>query len=154
MVLDDQQLQASGRDLAQDALLSAWRGLHRFREDAKFSSWLFAIVRNRCRSHLRRPALFEADEDPDARAGDGRGPAQDYEEQEGEARLVALMQGALEPAEQEALWLRCFEGLPVDEITRVLGVTGASGARGLLQAARRKLRAALDRAAEREATSD
>jgi DNA-directed RNA polymerase specialized sigma24 family protein len=35
--------------------------------------------------------------------------------------------------------------MPVDEITALLGVSGASGARGLLQRARRKLRAAMDR---------
>jgi DNA-directed RNA polymerase specialized sigma24 family protein len=41
------------------------------------------------------------------------------------------------------LWLRCFEKVPVDEITRMLGITEASGARGVLQRARRRLRAAL-----------
>jgi len=44
---------------------------------------------------------------------------------------------------REALWLRCFEHMPVDEIGRVMRLENASGARGLLQRARRKLRAAL-----------
>jgi hypothetical protein len=38
----------------------------------------------------------------------------------------------------------------VDEITQVLKLEGASGARGVLQAARRKLRSALERKQRRE----
>ena len=58
--------------------------------------------------------------------------------------LVAAGCGGRDDArEQEAIYLRCFERLPVDEITSLLSITGASGARGLLQSARRKLRAAL-----------
>jgi hypothetical protein len=41
--------------------------------------------------------------------------------------------------------LRCFERMPVDRITETLCLENASGARGLLQTARRKLRAELER---------
>ena len=47
--------------------------------------------------------------------------------------------------EQKAIWLRCFERVPIDEITRLLGIEASTGARGVLQRARRKLRTALDR---------
>jgi len=46
--------------------------------------------------------------------------------------------------EQKAIWLRCFERLPIDEITGMLGIEAKSGARGMLQTARRKLKAALE----------
>ena len=58
------------------------------------------------------------------------------------ALLCGCIRDELEPQEQEALWLRCFEGLSVDAITEVLAVREASGARAVLQRARRKLRAA------------
>jgi DNA-directed RNA polymerase specialized sigma24 family protein len=61
------------------------------------------------------------------------------------------MRSHLAPLEQEALWLRCVERMPVDEITRVLGIEGSTGARAVLQSARRKLRAVLDRAHAAEA---
>jgi DNA-directed RNA polymerase specialized sigma24 family protein len=51
----------------------------------------------------------------------------------------------LEPQEQQAIWLRCVERMPVDDVTRILGVDGSSGARAVLQRARRKLRAAIER---------
>jgi DNA-directed RNA polymerase specialized sigma24 family protein len=62
-----------------------------------------------------------------------------------EDEIDSLMREALSPLEQEAIWLRCFEGLPVPEVTRLLGLTHRSGARSVLQSAREKLRAALAR---------
>lgn len=64
---------------------------------------------------------------------------------EEEAAMEALLHDHLNPVEQEAIWLRCFEGLPVPEVTRLLGLTHASGARSVLQSAREKLRVALAR---------
>jgi DNA-directed RNA polymerase specialized sigma24 family protein len=55
---------------------------------------------------------------------------------------MQLLARHLKPTEHEAVVLRYFECLPVDEITQVLGITQASGARGVLQSAKRKLRAA------------
>ena len=45
----------------------------------------------------------------------------------------------LSPLEQEAVHLRYVEGLPQDRITEILGITQASGARGVLQTCRRAL---------------
>ena len=39
-------------DLAQEAFLRAWRGLPRFRAEARFSTWLYRIVTNLCYNHL------------------------------------------------------------------------------------------------------
>jgi hypothetical protein len=50
------------------------------------------------------------------------------------------MRRHLNPVEQRAFYLRCFERMPVDTITRLLAIEGATGARGVLQSARRKLR--------------
>jgi DNA-directed RNA polymerase specialized sigma24 family protein len=73
------------------------------------------------------------------------GPDRLLEGEEDDRVLLDLIKEALEPQQQEVLWLRCFERMPVDEITRMLGITASSGARGVLQSARRKLRAALER---------
>lgn len=131
-------------DLAQDALLGAYRNLDGFDQRASFSSWLFAITRNRCLNALRRPPLFDEEApDPDALADRRGGPDLELEGREGEERILELIAEHLDPLEQEVLWLRCFECMPVDAITRTLGIDQASGARGVLQRARRRLRAAL-----------
>ena len=138
-------------DLSQDVLLSAYRNLHTFEGRARFSSWIFAIARNRCLNALRgRPPLADGDEPvelPDPRVGQDV----ELEQREDEERILRLIREHLSPLDQKVLWLRCFEKAPVDEITRMLKITEASGARGVLQRARRRLKAAMaaEDAAER-----
>ncbi|MEN8008460.1 MAG: sigma-70 family RNA polymerase sigma factor [Candidatus Krumholzibacteriota bacterium] len=131
-------------DMAQEVLISAYRNLDSFGGRSQFGSWIFSITRNRCLSELRRPALLvDEDSDPDDRASGSAAPDQALEDRLAEEELLELIQRCLDPMEQQALWLRCFEKMPVDEITKVLAITEASGARGILQRARRKLRAAI-----------
>jgi RNA polymerase sigma-70 factor (ECF subfamily) len=132
-------------DMAQEVLLSAYRNLGSFGGRSQFGSWIFAITRNRCLSELRRPSLLVDDEaDPDDRASGQVPPDQDLENRLAEEELLDLIRARLDDVEQQALWLRCFEKMPVDEITKLLNITEASGARGILQKARRKLRVALE----------
>lgn len=129
-------------DLAQDALLSAWRGLAGFDERSQFSSWLFAIVRNRCLTAVRkRVNVRDESVEPDDLLADGRDPLDVLADRQEERAVLEAIREDLEPIEQEALWLRAVERMPVDEITRVLRIRSASGARGVLQGARRKLKA-------------
>jgi len=132
-------------DLAQETLMEAFRALPRYEERAKFSSWLFAIARYRCISAVRVPK-FLIDDESDLEQVPSERPDPETEVLGGmeEDRMLALLNEALDPLERQAVWLRCYEGMPVPEITRTLGVTDRSGARGLLQRARRKLRAALE----------
>lgn len=133
-------------DLAQDVLINAYRGLGSFAGKSKFSSWLFSIARNRCLNEVQRVSLL-VDEEADLETipSGEKNPDIDLEEEEGRERLLGLIRETLEPEEQKAIWLRCFERVPVDEITRLLGIEASTGARGVLQRARRKLRTALDR---------
>ena len=131
-------------DLSQDVLSNAWRALDRFDGRVPFGGWLFVIARNRCFRALR-PASLLRDEDAELEsvADPAHGPDELAEARQSEEAVLKLMREHLEPLEQDALWLRCYEGMPVEEITRMLNLSTASGARGLLQSARRKLRAAL-----------
>ena len=131
-------------DMAQEVLINAYRNLGSFQGRSQFGSWLFTITRNRCLSELRRPALLVDEEtDPDEGVAPQATPDRDLEERLDEEELRDLIGRSLDPVEQQALWLRCFEKMPVDEITRVLSIEETSGARGVLQRARRRLRAAL-----------
>ncbi len=129
-------------DLAQDALMAAFRALDSWEARAPFGGWLFTVTHHCCLRAVRSRPLMRDDEFvlenlPDPRP-DAATSLEDRQERDA---LLALVQ-QLDPLEQQALWLRCSERMPVDEITRVLDIRGASGARGLLQTARRKLRAA------------
>lgn len=43
----------AAEDVAQEALIKAYQQLHRFRGEASFSTWLYRIVINESRAHLR-----------------------------------------------------------------------------------------------------
>lgn len=131
-------------DLAQDALLNGYRSLGSFQEGCPFASWLFAIARNRCFNELRRPAIFAEEEfDLDRVPAPEADPAEQLLRKLDEERLLALIHEHLDEEEQSVVWLRCIERMPIETITTILGIRQASGARGVLQRARRKLRAAL-----------
>ncbi len=133
-------------DVAQDVLISAYRSLGAFQGRARYSSWVFTIMRNRCYRELRGAGRWwVAAIDPDELTDAEKTPEARLIEEQDEGTVLELIRTALEPREQVALWLRCFERVPVDEITRRLDIPGPAGARSVLQSARRKLRAALAR---------
>jgi RNA polymerase sigma-70 factor, ECF subfamily len=132
-------------DLAQECLMRAYRALPGYQPRGKFSAWMFTIVHNACRDFARQRQRIRRDDevDPDSMPATTRGPEQWFEERDDQRRILTLMRDVLEPQERMALWMRVHDEMSVEEITRTLGLDGASGARGVLQSARRKLRAAL-----------
>jgi len=140
-------------DLAQDVFVRAWKALPTYAFRSKFSWWLFVITRNRCLNAVSAPALLRDEEaSPDALPAAEPDPAEAFERRADEEAARRLMMEQLDDQERLALWLRGFERMGVEDITRTLGLTNTTGARGLLQRARRKLRAAIAaRSAEEEA---
>ena len=129
-------------DLAQEILLAAYRNLPQFAGRSRFPSWLFTITRRRCLDEMRRrrpllEALHEDLELTDPRAD----TAGAHDRERAEMHLRNELAAHLAPDEQDAIWLRYVEGFTVEEIEVALRPAGASGARGLLQRARRRLRA-------------
>jgi RNA polymerase sigma-70 factor (ECF subfamily) len=143
------QDQEQALDLSQEVMLEAYKSLKSYRGRASFSTWLFAITRNRCVNVLRRRSRMEvADVDPDLLEDPRLDPSEDLEKREDEEQVLRMIRENLHPREQEAICLRIFERMPVETITQILGIEGSSGARSILQSARRKLRAAAARLAE------
>lgn len=133
-------------DVSQEVMLSAWRRLPQYRNQGRFFAWLFVITRNRCLNTLRRPRVFTAEEHEVERLpADRAEPDRVLEEKLAEDEILDLIEMHLDGLEQDALYLRCFERMPVDEITRALNIPGAVGARSVLQRARQKLRRALEK---------
>lgn len=129
-------------DLAQDVLLRAYSHLHEFEGWGRFSAWLFVISRNVCLDAVRRRARDRREDLPlESLPDPGGNPEAALED--GMEELWRMIRPHLTDQEQEAIWLRCFERMPVDLITGVLGIESRSGARAVLQSARRKLRRAM-----------
>jgi RNA polymerase sigma-70 factor, ECF subfamily len=130
---------ADAEEAVQDALISAWRRLPRFRGDATFRTWMYRIVTNRCLNLLRGrtfSAPLDAVAEPASRDAGGE-PARVAESAAATAALAEAL-GGLRP-DQRACWvLRELHGLSYEEIALVVGASEQT-IRGRLFRARRTL---------------
>lgn len=114
----------AARDASQDVFFVLWRGLVKFRGEAKFSTYLYRVATNRCLKELsrRRPEpTVDADRQP-TRLGLPEPEVEAAETMEAVRVAVAAL-----TAEQRApLLLREVEGLGYVEIATVLGVSVAA----------------------------
>jgi len=133
-------------DLAQEILARVHQNLDDFQGDSRFSTWLFTIARNHCLNFLRTNSrqatalranveenFFEAL--PDFRSGP-------YEVAEREAlaqEIRGLLNEALDETEKTVFTLHYGEDVPLESITRLLGLRNQSGAKAYVVSARRKL---------------
>lgn len=120
---------ALAEELAQDAFVKAFRSLAAFDTTRRLSSWLFRIAHNTGLDALRRRKARRAR--PDAAAAepptDLPAPsAPDPVEQRALGRALERALAMLKPDQRTAVVLRYEEGLPFDEIGRVLGVPEAT----------------------------
>lgn len=117
------------RDLAQEAFLRVFRSLDRFDFEHEFTTWLYRIVTNLAIDHLRkrRPAVStsaEQDEEADLDLADPEGPAPSSSmEQLETAERVRACIDRLAPHFRSVMILRELEGLPCQEIARIVGTT-------------------------------
>ena len=116
----------AARDVLQETLLAAFRGLPGFRGDASLSTWLFQIARSFCVKSRRRtagePAQFTTLASDEARAVLA---PEDVDRDAHVRELGAAIQAgllALPEAYREAVVLRDVEGLSAEEAAKVLGV--------------------------------
>lgn len=132
-------------DVLQDAYLNVYRSLERFRGASRYETWVYRIVVNAARSHLRRvrrvrareTALNEAEGVP-VRLGDVV-EAVDLVAQH--IDVVALL-ARLGDADRELLTLRYLAGLSVAQVAAELGAT-ENAIKVRLHRARRRLLALL-----------
>jgi len=125
-------------ELAQEAVLRVYKSIPRFQRQCAWSTWCYRIARNLCLNWLEK--MREDVGDDGHRLVDTRLDAVE-EQAEGErARGVRAALQALSAEEREAMLLHYELGLSVDEVTEAMELTNKSGARGLLQRARRKLK--------------
>ena len=131
-------------ELVQDTLTTAFEKLPEFR--GNFAPWIFGIARMRARNLRRKKAELLSEDglvDPSSAAA---GALRLLERHEREA-LLAAAAATLSPEEQEVVHLRYVEEVPLKQVDELLGLTG-SGARGVLQRCKRKLRGELERRLE------
>jgi RNA polymerase sigma-70 factor (ECF subfamily) len=128
-------------DVAQEALVAAWRALPNFRADATFSTWLYRIVTTRSLNRINRTRnTYPLDAQPEPAAPSGGPPEQ--AERSAAAAAVAAAIATLPGPQRVALVLYQFEGLSYADIAEVTG-NSVSAVRSHLHRARRTLASTL-----------
>ena len=116
-------------DVVQEAFLSAYRAIGKFRGDARFSTWLCGIVLNHSRSHIKRKTARSRHEagsldDPVKSEGGSflneprsqeESVVERLEKREREAKVQECI-GSLDGEQREVLVLRDIQGFSYEEI--------------------------------------
>ena len=114
-------------EVAQEAFLSAWKGMRFFRGDSSFSTWLYRLTSNAAIDFLRRQrrqggsdGVSLDDEDTFLEVADpAPSPHQQAERLELRDALARGL-GALSPEHRQVLLLRELQGLTYEEIAAAL----------------------------------
>jgi RNA polymerase sigma-70 factor (ECF subfamily) len=138
-------------EVSQEVFLRAWRGLGRFEERSRFSTWLYRIAFNEAqrRRSRRAPPRIESDPDPDGQdpvdaladspdlAPDAQALSREFEEVLDRALAQLPMDW------RDAVVLRDIEGLSTQEAAAVVDVREAAF-KSRLHRGRMQLRALLE----------
>lgn len=128
--------EALADDLTQEAFIQAFKELHRFRKQAKFSSWLYRIGYNTFLQHVRRKrldteSLDEIDRDSGAKSAvnqslDEGKPALDKSSdsvsESGLHKKLAKLLATLEPERRSVLHLFLHRQNTQQEIATIMGI--------------------------------
>jgi len=129
-------------DVAQEALIRAWRALPRFRGDAAFSTWLHRITVNTAWTLRKRSARHETQPLDRDLPAEGPGPERAGELAETREALKRAI-GRLSDGQRAVLVLRDVHGWTTAETAHELGITETT-VKVRLHRARRRLAALLE----------
>ena len=139
----------SAGDLAQEIFLRVYRNLDSFRGSAKFSTWLYTIARNHCVNEMksRQTRLDKSTDVLDFEVEDSAATniLESLEQRESLRLMHSLIEQNLDPMEKKVMVMHFASEISLDAISRLLGLTNASGARAHIVSAKRKLARALER---------
>lgn len=134
---------ASAEDVAQDAMITLWTHRHTWENGrAKFSTWLYRVVVNRC-ADLRRRAVNHCLDDVPEPMDDQPDAAATIHQREVSA-LVEEALGTLPDQQRIALTLSYFEHLSNADVAEIMGTT-VTAVESLLKRGRIGLRERLQR---------
>jgi RNA polymerase sigma-70 factor (ECF subfamily) len=140
-------------DVVQETFLRAYRSLDRFEERSQFGTWIYRIAVNRCYdmlekrnrgSELRVENAREDDDPPleERIASEGPTPERMLLSKEVRGKVQRVLD-ELTALERSAFVMRHFEGKPMEDIAKALGVQSSAAKQSVFRAVR-KLRRELE----------
>ncbi len=136
--------QADAEDVAQEAVLKAFRHIRQFRAEARFSTWLIQIAVNEARMRRRKehtdlmePIAGRRDEEGNYTPRDFADwreiPSESLERKEIRQLLTSAL-GSLSEIYREVFVLRDMQHLSIEETAQALGISVAAVKTRLLRA--------------------
>ena len=136
-------------DLAQAVFVKAHRHLRSFRGESRISTWLYSITRSECMNYLkaRRARPDDLDEELLEELPDGSesGPEEALDRRRSVNLAREFLERELDETEKLVFTMHYGDDMPLDAITRLLGLKNRSGAKAYIVSARRKLSRAIGR---------
>jgi len=130
-------------DEVQNAFWKAYKHIHQFHQDAKFSTWLTRIVVNQCLMGLRRGRRAKFASIDDAQGGEESvkvelpDARQSPEQMLGKAQVAEVLEQEIRrtpPLLRHVFLLRDVQQLPMPQVADVLGISVAAAKSRLLRA--------------------
>jgi RNA polymerase sigma-70 factor (ECF subfamily) len=139
--------EADARDASQEVFLRVYKYLGRFKQDQDFFKWLYRITVNVCRDlakkrqhHSNRFTSLTSDADEGAFAVTAE--HEDAEEaliHTQQRELITRAMATLPEKERASIVLRDVEGLPTDEVARIMN-SSPTTVRSQISSARKKIK--------------
>lgn len=112
-------------DAVQDAVVTAYKNVHKLKNKDKFNSWITTILVNRCREVLRRNKviLFEQYDDKviDIKILNEGNHVSDYEKVENKIYLINLL-NKIDEKYRDVIRLKYFGDYTLEEISTILDI--------------------------------
>ena len=141
---------AAAEDVAQEAFVRAYRGLDRFREEAKFSTWFYRILLNEAHRYSRWRRIrerFTSEMPEDLIDPKGEAPGDPLVRRQVSRAILRLPRG-----QREAFVLVHLEGLAVRDAAEIAGKAAGTIKSHLHRAIKALRRSLKDLRPEQEAT--
>jgi RNA polymerase sigma-70 factor (ECF subfamily) len=140
-------------DIAQEVFIEVYKSIHRFRQDAAISTWLYRIAVNKSLNYLRKhknsKAFFPIEKISGSQASESNFAEPDFtkprEKEEEYITRAQMLHSAVEalPVNQKsAFTLHKFSNLPYKEIAEIMDVS-LSAVESLIHRAKKNLQASL-----------
>ena len=107
--------ETEAEDLAQNVFLQVFKSRSRYKQTAKFSTWLFTIARNLCLNEIRRRSRHPAESLEQTQSDNEYLPQRQYEDKAAALPTESLLQGELAQKIEEGL-----AGLPENQRSAIL----------------------------------
>jgi len=113
------------KDIVQETFIRVWLHLHRYDHRNRFSTWLYKIACNLCYDRLRTMKRTATSIDlSELDVPDGHDIEQSVINRDLKERITALTND-LSPKQRLVFTLKDIEGLELEEIREITGMTGA-----------------------------